>query len=129
MRDLQEISPALTALALRQEGIRIRLPHPRPCMAAQCQVPAAGHVIWLSSDWSTVNAREVCGGHVEALRNLGRCLLFPLDRAPSQERLMAAINAEIQRRSVVRQQQVWQSAFGNYSGGMTNMIFTFTASS
>lgn len=87
-----------SALALRIEPIRVKVPAADTCQAAQCDVPPVDVVAYLSGDWSQLEVRPVCAGHVLALREIGSCALFPLNAVPPMETLLAAVNAELARR-------------------------------
>lgn len=87
--------------------IRISHPHPRPCWAAQCTVPAAVHVL----SWDrgiTIYLDEACVGHAEALKPYG-IVVFPLDGAPPMSVLGECFAAELAKRSARVQfvQQYW----------------------
>jgi hypothetical protein len=71
------------ALALRTEPVRVKVPAAETCQAARCDVPPAGVVAYLSGDWSQLEVRPVCAGHVLALREMGGCALFPLHAVPT----------------------------------------------
>lgn len=87
----------------------VRQPHPRPCTAAQCTVPASAHLL-LWDGALTIWLEEVCAGHAHALKaELGRCVVFPLDGAPPIDVLGYHFQQELDRRQRAAQAaRYWQ---------------------
>jgi hypothetical protein len=75
----------------------IYMPHPRPCMAALCPVPAAAVAVWLWGGSLTV--QEVCLGHKDLMQSLDQpCAFAPLDSLPPLTTLAAIVQREHEER-------------------------------
>ena len=82
-----------------RQPLRVYRGWPQPhCQAEGCARTAAGHVVWLNRDHTRLNVNDVCAWHTWRLRPLGGALWYPWGRRPPVEQLLAAVNAELQRR-------------------------------
>ncbi|GAC1535071.1 MAG: hypothetical protein NVS3B1_29520 [Marmoricola sp.] len=113
-------------LPARIEPVRIWISAPNRCEAWDCPLESRAVVFYMSNGWSQLENRLVCMAHAEQCKRIGRCLVFHLTLAPPVEHVLAAVNAEIQRRQMAaRQQQVYQQSFmyGGTGTGTTGSFF------
>lgn len=119
----------------RDEGpvIHVRYPHPRPCHAARCEIPAVACVVWVYGE--NVSAYEVCKGHMEAMKAHDQpCVFAPLDSLPPLPTLAAQIRlayAQAQMRAAAqnirRQRPMWMHTtmqHGFNTSTTSNIYFT-----
>lgn len=92
------------------------------CQARVCRLRAVAIYLWLSEDWTRLEARGVCVGHAEALRNTGVGVVLP-PHDFDFERIRQAVAEEVQRRQFERmwaqQAQAAGAARGWSTGGFS----------
>ena len=90
------------------------VPHPRPCMAAACEVPAVAHIVWLYG--ANLSVQEVCKGHMLAMQAHDQpCAFAPLDSLPPIQTLAASVQQHLMRQAAMQarmHQPMWVSNTG-----------------
>lgn len=120
---MYDLLPVYDAPTYVGSVIDIRLPHPRPCLAARCEVPSAAHVIWLAGDNLTV--QEVCTGHMAAMKAHAQpCAFAPLDSLPPIHVIAQRVREHMMRMQAAYVRTQAQPMWMNMTG-TTNMTFSF----
>lgn len=78
-------------------------------------------VFWITKDWTQLHNNVICARDAFLLKGIPGGLVFPQKYAPSQEQVLAQVNAEIARRRPPVQQVYYQMNFS----GTTTSSFNF----
>lgn len=100
-----------------QYTIRVRHAPAFPCTAAECEVPATRHVIWLQG--GMLRQQPVCLGHAEALHERGGCAVCPVGTLPPIEVVARAVREYQVKRAQERKQARDAEAQDYYHGFFT----------